>query len=298
MPITSTVKEASQVVGSRAHTLMNTALPKALPEMHASGRIFSSMISSAARGNILYGSSASLRSHTKQTINYGLSQAARTKCTVTAAESITIHKPSFSFIQLAKDNPFTFGVLVATVKTGACDLLMQYYSGNEHIDWNRFKLFVGFGFAYLGVFQWLIYVTLFKRLFPGMATFANQSLREKLKNKQGMKMLVGQVAFDNFIHYTFIYFPVFYVFKEILQQRSEIGDEDETSRSPADVIFGGLSAYQVNAVQDNLAIWALWVPGDFVVYAVPIWLRLPLNHGVSFVWTCILSALRGSNKES
>ena len=40
-------------------------------------------------------------------------------------------------------------------------------------------------------------------------------------------------------------------------------------------------------------MWALWVPGDLIVSAVPLWMRLPLNHGLSFVWTCYLSFLRG-----
>ena len=72
-------------------------------------------------------------------------------------------------------------------------------------------------------------------------------------------------------------------------------------------------------------IWALWIPGDFVIYAgealvttcfvagttiltrslisrpsrlrvcvaVPMWLRLPANHFLSFIWTCYLSFLRG-----
>ena len=40
-------------------------------------------------------------------------------------------------------------------------------------------------------------------------------------------------------------------------------------------------------------MWILWVPGDLIVYSVPIWLRLPLNHGLSFIWICYLSFLRG-----
>ena len=40
-------------------------------------------------------------------------------------------------------------------------------------------------------------------------------------------------------------------------------------------------------------MWALWIPGDLIVYAVPLWMRLPLNHGLSFIWTCYLSFLRG-----
>ena len=58
---------------------------------------------------------------------------------------------------------------------------------------------------------------LLQRLFPGMAKFANAPFREKIKDRQGLINLSKQVALDNFAHYTFIYFPVFYVFKEAIQ---------------------------------------------------------------------------------
>jgi len=32
-----------------------------------------------------------------------------------------------------------------------------------------------------------------------------------------MQMLEHKVFLDNFVHYTFMYFPVFYTFKELLQ---------------------------------------------------------------------------------
>lgn len=31
------------------------------------------------------------------------------------------------------------------------------------------------------------------------------------------------------------------------------------------------------------------VPFDLIIYAVPIWMRLPLNHGISLAWTMILA---------
>ena len=60
--------------------------------------------------------------------------------------------------------------------------------------------------------------------------------------------------------------------------------------------------------------YATWIPGDFIIYAVPMWLRLPTkyvrtlsfythtythtlkttySHALSFLWTCYLSFLRG-----
>ena len=90
------------------------------------------------------------------------------------------------------------------------------------------------------------------------------------------------------VHYSFIYFPVFYVFKETIQ-----GSGYE--KTVASVFGAGLSKYKDNAFEDNPKMWALWIPGDLIVYSVPMWLRLPCNHGFSFVWTCYLSFLRGGD---
>ena len=102
-----------------------------------------------------------------------------------------------------------------------------------------------------------------------------------------MRDLVKQTAFDNFIHYTFVYFPFFYVFKEAIQQETGV------DATPLMIATNGLSRYRDNAFEDNAKMWALWIPGDLVIYAVPIWMRLPCNHALSFVWTCYLSFLRG-----
>lgn len=89
----------------------------------------------------------------------------------------------------------------------------------------------------------------------------------------------------SFVHYTFIYFPIFYIFKETIQ--------GEPNQNGAALCETALGKYRHNFVEDNLKMWSLWIPGDIIVYAVPLWMRLPLNHGFSFVWTCYLSFLRG-----
>ena len=53
--------------------------------------------------------------------------------------------------------PFTFGVGVATIKTGVADALVQKaIEKREELDYKRLALFTVFGFAYLGVFQYLL----------------------------------------------------------------------------------------------------------------------------------------------
>lgn len=64
------------------------------------------------------------------------------------------------------------------------------------------------GGLYLGGFQWFIYVTCFRRWWPGMQTFANQSLREKLANTAGKRDLAKQVTHRKHAHgHGYVYAP-------------------------------------------------------------------------------------------
>jgi len=189
-----------------------------------------------------------------------------------------------------KRRPFATNIIVATVKTSLADLIVQKGEGKDEIDWKRNGVFTAFGFAYLGVAQWFIYVTLFTRVCPNAIRFSNLSWAEKLKDRAGQIDLVKQTALDNFVHYTFVYFPVFYSFKEIIQSSKTV-DADSDGKG---VVGRALGKYSKNFVADNLAMWSLWVPGDLLIYAVPIWMRLPLNHSVSLAWTMILSWMRGN----
>jgi len=180
------------------------------------------------------------------------------------------------------------------VKTSVADLIVQKAEGKEKIDWQRNGAFTAFGFAYLGIIQWFIYVTVFTRLCPNAIRFSNLPWAEKLKDRAGQIDLVKQTALDNFVHYTFCYFPVFYVIKECIN--TVAADKPPSANSEDPLVARALKKYWKNAVQDNLYMWSLWVPFDLIIYAVPIWMRLPLNHGISLAWTMILSALRGNEK--
>lgn len=189
-----------------------------------------------------------------------------------------------------KRRPYATNIIVATVKTSLADLIVQKAEGKKEIDWGRNGVFTAFGFAYLGVVQWFVYVTIFTRLCPNAIRFSNLPWAEKLKDRAGQIDLVKQTCYDNFVHYTFVYYPVFYFFKELIQSDPNI------DKNPVACAERGLKKYWKNCVTDNLYMWSLWVPGDLLVYACPIWMRLPLNHGISLVWTMILSNLRGSEK--
>jgi len=187
-----------------------------------------------------------------------------------------------------KRKPYATNIMIATIKTGLADYVVQMYvQKNEVFDYKRNAVFIAFGCLYLGVFQWFVYVTCFAKLCPNAIKFSNMSWAEKRAFRPGQIDLAKQVFIDNFIHYTFIYFPVFYVFKEAIQ------GEEGVERSGVDIIKAGMSKYAKNFWPDNYAIWGLWIPADFIIYAVPIWMRLPLNHSLSLLWTMILSYLRG-----
>ena len=73
---------------------------------------------------------------------------------------------SSSWIQ---NNPFVFQLGIATCKTSAADLLAQVVAEGktfDEIDWKRNSIFVVFGFAYLGGFQYWLQINKYRAWFP------------------------------------------------------------------------------------------------------------------------------------
>jgi len=178
--------------------------------------------------------------------------------------------------------PFAFGMGLSTFKTSASDLLVQKtLEQKEQIDWRRNLAFATFGCFYLGGVQYMIYVPLFSRLFPGAASFAAKSIPAKLKDVQGMKNVGAQVFLDQCVHHPLMYFPVFYMTKEAVMK-----DEPD--------IMGCLNEYKKNFNEDMLALWKIWVPSTILNFAfMPMWARIPWVAGTSLIWTCVLSYMRG-----
>lgn len=181
--------------------------------------------------------------------------------------------------------PFAFGVGISTVKTSFSDLLVQKVVENKkEIDWNRNMAFCTFGFFYLGGVQYALYVPIFGRLFPNAAPFAAKTMRQKMKDTKGQIALFSQVFLDQCVHHPLLYFPVFYMTKEIV-----------TSKGNPDFIKA-LSLYKENMIEDLKALWKIWVPATLVNFAVmPMWARIPTVAATSMIWTCILSAMRGGD---
>lgn len=93
--------------------------------------------------------------------------------------------------------------------------------------------------------------------------------------------------------------PVFYMFKALIKKPAPVQNADgelvaPEPRSPLQIAKTALLTYKKNFVEDNYSMCALLIPGDILTFAAPMWLRMPANHLISFMWVCYLSFLRGA----
>lgn len=189
-------------------------------------------------------------------------------------------------LHVARTYPFRFGVIFSGCKTSVSDLIVQLgIEQREQIDWRRNAAFACFGFGYLGVVQYTLYVPIFGRLFPRTADFAAKPLREKMVDFRGQAAVVAQVFLDQCVHHPFAYYPAFYLTKEIVT-------------CPTDPDFGrALSNWRTNFWPDLYALWQIWVPATMFNFSFsPMWMRIPVVATTSLVWTMVLSAMRGAEK--
>lgn len=196
-----------------------------------------------------------------------------------------------SLASFPKTHPFAFQLLVATGKTSAADLVVQVVAERkklDEIDWKRNGIFVVFGFAYLGGFQWWLMVTKYRQWFPTMDRFAKLSFAEKLKDTAGILDAAKMVVFDVVVHLPLIYFPTYYTVKEFVSMNSY---------NPIDWVKDGCTKYAGNMKEDLSAMIKLWGPSDCVQFVLPIHIRMPFRHMVSFFWTAYVSFTRGAIEE-
>lgn len=180
--------------------------------------------------------------------------------------------------------PFAFGVCISTVKTSFSDFLVQkVVEKREKIDWKRNAAFAAFGCVYLGGFQYVLFVPFFGRVFPKAASFAAKPLRDKLKDTKGMLTVCAQVFIDQFIHHPLLYFPAFYLTKEFV-----MSDKPDVNKT--------MAIYKHNMKDDLLALWKIWIPSGIINFSfMPMWGRIPWVAATSFIWTCVLSSMRGGD---
>ena len=175
----------------------------------------------------------------------------------------------------AERHPFALQLGVATAKTSAADAMVQIVvekKSPHEIDYRRNAIFVVFGFAYLGGFQYWLMVNKFGKWFPTRARFSQLTLAEKLKDTAGMLDALKMVAFDVFVHLPLIYFPSYYTCKEIVTG---------TSWNPLDWVKDGCAKYWANKEDDLTAMIKLWGPSDCIQFSMPIHISMPFRHLVS-----------------
>lgn len=190
-------------------------------------------------------------------------------------------------VSFAQNYPFANNILIATTKTAAADLLAQTVISQtplSDIDLQRSLLFCLFGALYLGAFQYLYQVQIFKKLFD-VDKFTQQSWQDKLQDSPGLQALAAQTALDLGV-LTAIYLPTFYIFKASVFSGS---------MDPSIWVSSGLDSFQSNFAKDEFDLIRVWLPADLICFSVPLYLRLPVRHVVSFVWTAYLSFARGGH---
>ena len=198
-----------------------------------------------------------------------------------------VQNSSFSYVSFAQNYPFANNILIATTKTAAADLLAQTVIAHTpitEIDLQRSFLFCLFGAFYLGAFQYLYQVNIFKKMFD-VDKFTTQTWEEQIKDGPGLQALAAQTALDLTV-LTLVYLPTFYIFKASVF----CGSLD-----PSVWISSGIDNFQSNFAKDEFDLIRVWFPADLVCFSVPLYLRLPVRHVVSFVWTAYLSFARGGH---
>jgi len=214
----------------------------------------------------------------------------------TIVEKLTIEKDEvlaeseemgFSFGEFAKQYPCSSNVAIASTKTAAADLIAQVVIAQTpiaNIDWDRTLLFFAFGAMYSGVFNYLYQVKIFKKLFD-VDKFTSQPWADKLKDEEGLKALAAQTALDLTV-LSLIFLPAFYVFK---------AGVFSGSMDPSIWTSTGLHAWQENFAKDEFDLIKVWFPADLICFSVPLYLRLPTRHIISFVYTAYLSFAHGAH---
>lgn len=235
----------------------------------------SSLVTSASR-RVYHSTTKSLKASAKVAESSATAEVAATKGGITA---------------FPKNHPFAFQLMVATGKTAAADLMCQVVAERkswDEIDWRRNGIFVVFGFGYLGCFQYYLMVQKFGQWFPTMQRFAKLPFAEKIKDTAGILDAMKMVVFDVTIHLPIMYFPTYYTVKEFV---------GGNSWNPTDWVKDGVTKYSNNLKEDLTAMIQLWGPSDCIQFVLPVHIRMPFRHLVSFFWTAYVSFTRGAIEE-
>ena len=191
---------------------------------------------------------------------------------------------SWSYATFAREYPNANNLAIASVKTAFADLVAQVgisHTPISDIDWARTSLFFAFGFFYMGGFQYWYQVNVFKRMFD-LDKFTSQCWSDKLKDKDGLISLGAQTLLDMSVS-TLVYLPTFYMFQAAVFSGSS---------DPTVWLSQTFDNLHDNFSKDELDLIRIWGPADLICFSVPLYLRLPTRHAVSFLYITYFRFLR------
>lgn len=230
---------------------------------------------------------------------------------------LVVRQASRTIAEYGIEKPFEFQLGISISKVVAADLFVQKcVEGQQGWDLRRSMAFAALGGFYSGGFQYWLFVNKFTKWYPSTASFTQRSVMDKLRDTRGTRDMMAQIAIRNFVCCPLFYFPSFYFFQELVtgqptprplptpklhQQASPELLLPPLWTAPPQLGDAVLQAgqrtfckWQANITEDASKMIAFWIPLDLMIFAGPLWLRLPLIHAGSLVWTGILSALRGN----
>jgi len=179
-----------------------------------------------------------------------------------------------------KRQPFWTNVLISMCAYSGADYCTQKSSGDP-IDRNRLSNFMVFG-LFQGCVSWTFYVQVVSKLVPSSVRFANLNIAEKMRDRAGQVGLLTQTCLDNFVYTPFVFFPIFYSCKALVQ-----GDSREQASEK----------YCTNFEEDNTASCKVWLWTDPIMFSMPAWLRMPFFQAVNFGYIAMISYMRGSSDQ-
>ena len=127
------------------------------------------------------------------------------------------------------------------------------------------------GFSYLGATQYSVYNKLYPLLFDGI--------------KHRMARNMAMTTADMTIHGPLVYFPVFYLFKGFVYEKSISMDVARQSM---------YQYFVINFREDMKAMYTVWCPAMFFMFTfLPIQYRVPFLLSIGLFWATMLSLKRG-----
>lgn len=183
-----------------------------------------------------------------------------------------------------KKHPLLFASFFACIKNSVADYTIQktqqiqYSISATHtkeiqpINIRRNLSFALFGLLHIGAGQYIILNKIIPRIIPSLK-----------KIPQPTHSTLKAITLDQFIHIPFIYFPLFYAFKEL--------GESTTKNPPSKINI--IKNYKSNIKDDMIISASIFMPIQYLNFKyIPSHLRVPLLSSCGFLYVMLLSHLR------